>query len=96
VLYAAGELFACRRCSGLAYASQQEPLGQRGLLKAQKIRERLVGDPDVFKDFPDKPKGMHSRTYERLRESHDIAAGRFTAALKKMLIRPPYPTKSAW
>src|SRR5437762_1656119 len=26
VLYGAGELFACRRCYGLAYASQQEPL----------------------------------------------------------------------
>ena len=27
VLYAAGELFACRRCCALAYASQQRPAG---------------------------------------------------------------------
>jgi len=41
VLYGAGELFACRRCYGLAYASQQESAHQRGLGKSQKIRMRL-------------------------------------------------------
>jgi hypothetical protein len=38
VIYRGGEQFACRSCSGLSYASQQEPLSQRGLQRAQKIR----------------------------------------------------------
>jgi hypothetical protein len=58
LLYGAGELFACRRCCGLAYQSQQESLRHRGLGKAQKIRMRLGGSPSMFDCFPDKPKGM--------------------------------------
>jgi hypothetical protein len=76
LLYAAGELFACRHCYGLAYASQQESLRYRGLGKARKIRARLGGSLNMSDDFPDRPKGMHWRTYTRLRHSHDIAARR--------------------
>jgi hypothetical protein len=76
LLYTAGELFACRQCYGLAYASQQEALRYRGLGKARKIRARLGGSPNMFDDFPDRPKGMHWRTYQRLRHCHDIAARR--------------------
>jgi hypothetical protein len=41
VIYIAGEYVAGRRCLGLVYASQQEPVSQRGLCKARKIRDRL-------------------------------------------------------
>jgi len=64
-LYHAGRLFACRHCSRLAYASQQESAHFRGLWKAQKIRMRLGGSANMLEDFPEKPKGMHWRTYER-------------------------------
>jgi hypothetical protein len=76
LLYAAAELFACRSCYGLAYASQQEALGYRGLGKARKIRMRLGGGANVLEAFPDKPKGMHWRTYDRMRRAYDIAAVR--------------------
>jgi hypothetical protein len=72
-LYHAGRLFACRQCSRLAYASQQESAHERGLLKAQRIRMRLGGTANMLDDFPQKPKGMHGRTYERLRRLHDAA-----------------------
>jgi hypothetical protein len=72
-LYGAGRLFACRRCYRLAYASQQESIRQRGLWKAQKIRMRLGGSASLADEFPEKPKGMHWRTYDRLCQMHDAA-----------------------
>lgn len=87
VLYGAGELFACRRCYGLAYASQQELAHHRGLGKAQKIRMGLGGSANMFDDFPDKPKSMHWRTYERLRRAYDIAEARSTSGLRRLVDR---------
>jgi len=75
-LYQAGHLFACRHCSRLAYASQQETAHERGLRKAQTIRMRLGGTATMLDDFPEKPKGMHWRTYERLCRVHDAAQAR--------------------
>jgi hypothetical protein len=63
LLYGAGEFFACRRCYGLAYESQQESLRHRGLAKARKIRARLGGSANIFDDFPERPKGMHRRIW---------------------------------
>ena len=80
-LYGAGRLFACRHCYRLAYASQQESAHQRGLGKSQKIRRRLGGSPNMLEEFPDKPKGMHWRTYERWRRVHDVAEERSTRGL---------------
>ena len=74
VLYGAGELFACRHCNGLAYASQQQSPRDRNLRVAQKIRLQLGGSPSVFDAFPDRPKGMHQRTYLRLRVRAENAA----------------------
>ena len=71
---------ASRHCYGLTYASQREALHLRGLGKAQKIRMRLGGSPET-EEFPDKPKGMHWRTYDRLCRLHDAAEERSTIGL---------------
>jgi hypothetical protein len=73
VLYGAGELFACRRCYGLAYASQQETPMHRGIGQAQKIRTRLGGSANLCEPFPEKPTRMHWRTYLRLRARAEAA-----------------------
>ena len=75
-LYHAGRLFACRHCYRLAYASQQESAHERGLRKAQTIRMRLGGTATMLDDVPEKPKGMHWRTYERLCRVQDAAHAR--------------------
>ena len=80
-LYGAGRLFACRHCYRLAYASQQESAHQRGLAKSQKIRMRLGGSVRMLDEFPDKPKGMHWRTYEHWRRLHDAAEERSNIGL---------------
>jgi hypothetical protein len=66
ILYG-GTLFRCRRCQGLRYETQYEPLFARAATRAIKIRDKLGGNGGIDDPFPPKPKGMHWRTYERLR-----------------------------
>jgi hypothetical protein len=79
----AGDVFACRHCLGLAYWSQQEPVRERGIATARKIRMGLGGGENVTEAFPAKPKGMHWRRYSRLRRRHDRAFARALMGLAK-------------
>ena len=74
VLYAAGDLFACRHCYGLGYASQQESPQSRSIRRSRKIRMRLGGSPDLLQPFPKRPRAMHQRTYIRLQARDPFVA----------------------
>jgi hypothetical protein len=41
----------------------------------------------MLEGFPDKPKGMHWRTYDRLRHTHDIAEARLMVGLTQFVDR---------
>ena len=73
VLYGPGRYFLCRYWYDLTYESQRENEMTRTLRRAQTIRERLGGSANMTNPFPEKPKGMHWRTYERLWWEHHEA-----------------------
>lgn len=79
ILYG-GEIFACRHCYQLVYASQREIAADRLLRKADKIRDRMRWEYGILGGLEPKPKGMHWRTYNRLCAEHDILV---EGALKK-------------
>ena len=65
VLYAARNNFACRHCLNLTYQSTRENGLVRPLRKLRHVIEKLGGEPYSYR-IPDKPKGMHWKTYARL------------------------------
>jgi hypothetical protein len=65
-LYSHGEAFLCRFCLNLAYPCQNESIGDRAARRAGKVRVNLGGSDGILTAFPDKPKGMHWRTYSKL------------------------------
>jgi hypothetical protein len=88
IRYGFDELFECRQCCGLAYESQCESPTYRSIKRAHAIRERLGGNPDVFSSFPEKPPGMHWRTYHRLRARGQAADRRTIDFFAQYLERP--------
>lgn len=86
VLYG-GAHFRCRKCHDLAYASQNEDQIDRIRRKAEKIRGQLGGELDLDWSFPKKPKGMHWRTYYRLRSMGQSLEDEFHEKLEHQLER---------
>jgi len=94
VLYAPGRYFACRQCGGLGYATQKQGAGDRASTRVNKIRKRLGWQAGILNDTGGKPKGMHWKTYWRLKCQHDALLqvsledmGRKLGILNKMLAR---------
>ncbi len=71
VLYAPGRHFACRKCEGLGYTSQKEGIGERATTRADKLRKQLGWEAGILNGSGGKPKGMHWKTYWRLKIQHD-------------------------
>lgn len=76
LLYLSGRYFLCRHCYGLAYESQRESGEDRLMSRAHKIKRRLGGRPGWAYPWPEKPKGMHWRTYWRLTRKAEQAEHR--------------------
>jgi hypothetical protein len=50
-----------------------------------KLLNQARGSPNMLEAFPDKPKGMHWRTYDRLRRMHDVAEERSAIGLMRLV-----------
>ena len=70
VLYG-GAYFRCRKCYNLKYETQYERPWDRAITRALKIRERLGDKGGIDDMFPEKPKGMHWKTYRKLKAEYD-------------------------
>lgn len=77
-LYLSGEYLLCRHCHDLTYETRQVGRKHSALRKCQKIRRRLGGSANMTEPFPPRPKGMHLKTYARLRLEHDMADRQYT------------------
>ena len=66
-----GRRFRCRRCHGLVYESQHERPAFRAATQMHKLRDRLGQRGALDEPFPEKPKGMHWKTYWRLEARDD-------------------------
>jgi hypothetical protein len=80
-----GAPWLCRKCHGLAYRSSQRSKADRPVARARALQAKFGEDADSFGgafDPPLKPKGMHSRTYDRLCEQLEDADDRSWAELR--------------
>lgn len=84
ILYG-GATFACRTCYGLAYEVQREDETDRLARRADAIRDRLGWEAGILNPDGWKPKGMHWRTFWRLKAEHDRLKGGALGAWAKRL-----------
>ena len=73
LLYGAGKYFLCRHCYDLTYDCKQEQPVDRLIRKQRKIQERLGGSGNLGEPILFKPKWMHQKTFDRLRNQADEA-----------------------
>lgn len=86
VLYFRRYYFYCRTCQNLNYASSQETNDEtaKGLRQIKKLKKKLkAADTTVNSPIPDRPKGMHHRTYNELVEQLRQAENKYWQGVSK-------------
>jgi hypothetical protein len=76
VLYLSGGQCACRHCFKLAYQSECETDQDRLFRKANHIRATLGWQRGIAYPKGDKPKGMHWKTFNRMKATYDLTVQR--------------------
>ncbi|MEQ8608374.1 MAG: hypothetical protein RIB49_15970 [Rhodospirillales bacterium] len=66
-----GDWFASRQAYGMAYRSQNECIEDRMASRAHRLRRKLGGRAGFDEPFPEKPKGMHWKTYNGICDEID-------------------------
>lgn len=80
----AGRRFWCRHCHGIAYAVENEDKLSRVLRRSNKLRERVQARAGTAYPVLFKPKGMHQRTFDRIRwKIEAIEAGFWIATAER-------------
>ena len=72
VLYFSNGQCACRKCFKLAYKSEREGYHDQQFRKANNIRDRLGWKPGIAHADGGRPKGMHWKTFYRMKSEHDF------------------------
>ena len=85
VLYFVKGRILCRTCGQLTYGSQYEVPRYRSLHRAQSIRMRLGGSPNLLTLFPWCPKGMRESRYRKLSAEALKAESQYWDSLCKRL-----------
>lgn len=84
ILYG-GSVFACRHCHKLAYECQRETDDYRAMRRVDTIRRRLGWAAGIANPAGGKPKGMHWKTFWRLRVQHNVFVGVSLEGMAKRL-----------
>ena len=76
-LFSGRDGYLCRDCQNLAYQSTRESETFQAMNRASVIRIKLGGSGSLHAPFPEKPKGMWWRTYEKMADNahRDSAIG---------------------
>lgn len=76
--------YYCRQCfDNPRYAGQSKSTQGRRHFEACKLRLRLGGIASLTAPFPERPRGMHQKTYERLRRRADELEARISPRLRE-------------
>jgi len=80
VLYEQYDEFLCRQCHKLPYSCQRESEAYRLIRKLRKIRKKLDASSNLLEPIIAKPKGMHWKTFEYLRDMEFILSQKYAQA----------------